>query len=80
MESIYRSEDCPDIEIRWNGGATFNIWIRGEVPHHHTENGWTNTDCFTRYGSSGPAEACTDTEARIAAEEHFEQMIEEAMA
>lgn len=74
-EIIFRDERMPGIEIRNSGGATFNIWIEGVVEHHHSESGWSNMDCFTRYpeDDSNNMSAC---EAAIIASEHFDDMKE----
>jgi hypothetical protein len=79
METIYRDERWPHVEIRWAGGATFNIWVEGDGrPYYHSENGWTNTDCFTHYaGKHGERSALTPSEARDIAEEHFNEMAHE---
>ena len=74
METIFTDDRLPDVEIRWHGGATFNIWEEGIFPGYHSENGWSNTDCFTHYGKTGSGEAPTMREAVDIAKEHFEEL------
>ncbi|KKM01253.1 hypothetical protein LCGC14_1796200 [marine sediment metagenome] len=72
VEMIFRDPRFPDVQIRNSGGATFNIWTRGEVgDSYHTKDGWTNTDCFTRYGTANDGN--TPEEAKFAAQEHFDE-------
>ncbi len=66
-ETVYTDERMPGIQIRWAGGATFNVWAEDAG----IEGGWANVDCFTRYGAGGNAIAPTTAEAEKAAEDHF---------
>jgi hypothetical protein len=78
METIFRDERFEDAEIRWSGGATFNIWTRGSCPSgYHSEHGWANTDCFTHYGKAEPGGPCTPAEAAQAARDHFDEWEQE---
>lgn len=75
METIFTDDRLPDVQIRWHGGAIFNIWLSGEIPHYHTEHGWTNTDCFTNYGQAGCGSNGPDAnEAVKIAKEHFNEI------
>jgi hypothetical protein len=67
----------PHLQIRWHGGATFCLWTEGAIPHYHTENGWTEFDCFTHYGQGGTGDAPNPIEAAEAAEAHFNKLAEE---
>jgi hypothetical protein len=77
MQTFYTDDRFDGLRIEWNGSATFTIWIEGDVPHHHTENGWTCTDCFTHYGTAEPAGPCTAEEAAEAVESHFDNIATE---
>jgi hypothetical protein len=74
-EIIFRDERMPGIEIRNSGGAIFNIWIEGTVDHHHSEFGWSNVDCFTRYPDDD-RHNMSPCEAAKVATEHFDDMLE----
>lgn len=74
METIFTDDRLPDLQIRWHGGAIFNIWQNGSFPGYWSENGWSNTDCFTHYGNTGSGEAPDANEAVDVANEHFDQI------
>lgn len=75
-ERIYRDDRFPGLEIRNHGGPTFNIWVEGESDYrYHSENGWTNTDCFTHYSTDWGDKLPAD-EAERYAQEHFDEMAE----
>lgn len=77
-ETVFSDERFGETQIRWAGGATFNIWIKGEAPSGYWgEEGWWNADCFTHYGEGGGGNSPTADEAELIAAEHFDQMAEE---
>ena len=77
-ETVYTDERIPWVQIRWTGGCTFNIWAEGNRKGYHCENGWCNVDCFTLYGDD-EGHAPTPTQAEVAAEEHFQQILDEEL-
>ncbi|MFH1602722.1 MAG: hypothetical protein ABIH03_02320 [Pseudomonadota bacterium] len=82
-ETVYTDERFDGLQIRWSGGATFNIWVQGQSPRgYHGEGGWYNSDCFTHYSPSKRAagrdgEAPTPEEAEAIAARHFDEMAAE---
>jgi len=76
-ETVFTDERCDGMQIRWSGGATFNIWCRGGAEAgYYEEDGWTNTDCFTHYGDR-EGNSPTPEQAKSFAEYHFEEMAAE---
>jgi hypothetical protein len=75
LERIYRDSRIPDLEIRNNGFAIFNVWVRGLVPNHQQEDGWSNTDCFTRYPAGSGADYHSAESAEQAAIEWFDDYV-----
>ena len=76
-ERIYRDDRFPGVEIRNSGGGIFNVWVEGEAPGYYSENGWSNTDCFTSYGSEPDGYGNTAAEAEEKAAAHFDGWAEE---
>ena len=77
-ETIYTDDRFPGLQIRHSGGSIFNIWIEGELPGYHHENGWSNTDCFTHYPREETPEnqgfQVEPNEAADIVAEHFDDM------
>jgi len=82
-ETVYTDERLDGLQIRWAGGATFNLWVEGPAPSgYYGEGGWWNSDCFTAYSPSKRAaahdgESPTAEEAKEIAARHFDEMAEE---
>lgn len=76
METVFRDERFPNLEIRNAGRCTFNVWVRGEAPGYHAEDGWSNTDCFTSYEDPQTYEVSAQYAAETA-QRHFDEMAEE---
>jgi len=75
----FTDERFEDLQIRWHGGGTYQIWVHYQVPGYFSNNGWTETDCFTHYGADCNTDTTTDEAAAIVAE-HFNEMAEEERA
>lgn len=75
MES-YLAVENEDIQIRWHGGSTFNVFSNmrydAEVPT------WSVVDCFTHYGDDG-GNAPTFDQAKVIMTEHFEELESEGI-
>lgn len=76
QEWIFRDDRVPDVEIRCAQSVTFNIWVRGELRHYYSEDGWSNTSCFTSY-EDDQSYMVSHAYACAAAERHFDMIVEE---
>lgn len=69
--TVFTDDRIPETQIRWFGGATFNIHMESYV-----DQSWPVVDMFTHYGSDCN-EQTSMSEAQKIALEHFEEMLEE---
>ena len=68
--TIFEDDRFPDVQIRWHGGATFNIYV--ETGHGESNFPvWVEADVFTHYGRNCNQQTAMD-EAQYIAREHFE--------
>jgi len=75
VETIFIEPPHHSVQIRWRGGATFNVYLATHDRRGgENDSGWSCIDCFTVYGDA-EGNPPTANQAKEIAAEHFTQYL-----